>query len=80
LREKAEAAAQGWEHLRALLEENTRRAVAAIGTVSDEALKDEVEMPWGKQPLADIVAYPYWNMTYHQGQINYIASMLGCLK
>jgi hypothetical protein len=29
--------------------------------------------------LANIIAYPYWNMSYHEGQVNYIASMLGCL-
>ncbi len=29
--------------------------------------------------VAQIASYPYWNMCYHEGQINYIASMLGCL-
>ena len=30
--------------------------------------------------LAQVIAYPHWNMSYHEGQINYIASMLGLLK
>jgi hypothetical protein len=28
---------------------------------------------------AQMITYPHWNMTYHEGQINYIASILGCL-
>ena len=78
-REKAEAVAQGWEPLSALLKANTEKIIAAIREVPDDALGSEIAMPWGKQPLTEIVSYPYWNMTYHQGQINYIASMLGCL-
>jgi len=26
--------------------------------------------------LAEVVARPHWNMTYHEGQINYIAALL----
>ena len=77
---KAQAAAQNWEELEALLQENTRAVCGAIRAVPDEALQDPIEMPWRTQTLAEIIAYPYWNMTYHQGQINYIASMLGCLE
>jgi len=38
-----------------------------------------LRMKAGNQSLAEVMAYPYWNMSYHQGQINYIASLLGCL-
>ena len=76
LREKAAAAATEWEALHALLETNTQRVVVALSAVPDDALDVEVAMPWGAQTLAEIIAYPYWNMTYHQGQINYIASIL----
>jgi len=79
LREKSEASALSWEDLSALLEENTRLAVEIISALPDEELEVEIDLPWGKSSLAEILAYPYWNMTYHQGQINYIASMLGCL-
>src|SRR5438046_3053896 len=75
LRAKAEAAAQDWERLHALLQENTNRVVAVIRAVPDDALSVEIELPWGKSTLAEIISYPYWNMTYHLGQINYIASM-----
>ena len=60
----------------ALLHESAARAVATIQTVPAEDLNIEVPMPWGMFTLAQIMAYPYWNMSYHEGQINYIASML----
>ena len=65
--------------LRALLQANTARVIAALSTVDDAELEVEIPMPWGAQSLASILAYPYWNMSYHEGQINYIASMLGAL-
>ena len=63
----------------ALLRENTTRVVAAIPTVDAADLATEIPMPWGAQSLSSILSYPYWNMTYHEGQINYLASMLGVL-
>ena len=65
-----------WEALQALLRQNTSRGIASIQTVSAEDLKDEIAMPFGTFTLAQIISYPYWNMSYHEGQINYIASML----
>ena len=79
LAEKAEAAAQDWETLQARLQESAGRIATAVAAVPDEALADEIEIPWQTMTLAEVLAYPYWNMTYHQGQINYLASMLGCL-
>ncbi len=66
--------------LKTLLDANTYRVVAAICTVSDEDLQQEISMPWGPMKLMHIMEYPYWNAKYHEGQINFIASMLGCLK
>jgi len=63
----------------AKLKETLPLAVAAIRSLSDEDLKILVSMPWGPMTLGEILAYPHWNMSYHEGQINYIASMLGCL-
>jgi hypothetical protein len=65
--------------LLALLEENTVKLIEAIRAVPDDALDHEVKMPWGPMALTQIMAYPFWNMSYHEGQTNYIASMLGCL-
>jgi len=77
--EKEELAAQDIEQTKKQLQENSKRIVAAIQTLSPADLDIEIELPWTKQTLAECIAYPYWNMTYHQGQINYIASMLGSL-
>ncbi len=69
-----------WPKLKSLLDENTARVVAAIRTVPDADLQSEIAMPWGPMTLTQIMEYPYWNAKYHEGQINFIASMLGCLK
>ena len=77
-RMKAELA-KDWNAVKALLDVNTPKVIAAIQATSDEELGVQVQMPWGPMTLAQIISYPYWNMSYHEGQINYIASMLGCL-
>jgi hypothetical protein len=43
-------------------------------------LSIEFPSPWGSLSIEQTIAYPYWNMSYHLGQLNYIASMLGCLE
>jgi len=77
-REKAELA-RDWNAVKVLLNQNTAKAAEAIRAVPDEDLGIQIQMPWGLMPLSKIIAYPYWNMSYHEGQINYIASILGCL-
>lgn len=72
--------AQGWGEAHPLLQESIDKVVAAIATVSDAELAQEIESPFGTQTLAMFVTYSYWNMSYHQGQINYIASLLGNLS
>ncbi len=59
------------------LHENAEKVIAALNAVAEEDLNVEVPMPWGAMTLAGVMAYPFWNMSYHEGQINYIASMLG---
>ena len=80
MKDKAEAEALDWDALHAKLQENTKRLIAALQAVPDGDLQNPIQMPWRTQTLAEIMAYPYWNMSYHQGQINYIASLLGCLE
>jgi uncharacterized damage-inducible protein DinB len=65
-----------WDTLRAKLHENTALGIAALQTVPASELADTVEMPWATYTLAEIMAYPYWNMSYHEGQINAIAAQL----
>ncbi len=76
---KDELASKGWDTIKALLDENTKKAVATISALPNESLGQPVDMPWGPMTVSQIASYPYWNMCYHEGQINYIASMLGCL-
>lgn len=79
MKDKAEAEVLDWDALQAKLQENTKRVIAALQAVPEGDLQDPIQMPWSTQSLAEVMAYPYWNMSYHQGQINYIASLLGCL-
>ena len=60
-----------------LYRESLPVAYAAIGSVSDADLSVEVPMPWGMYTIADIIAYPFWNTSYHTGQIYYIAMSFG---
>ncbi len=78
-RDMAETEALPWDQLHARLLENTEKVAAAIRATPDDALPIEITMPWGVQTLGQILAYPNWNMAYHEGQINYIASLLGSL-
>jgi hypothetical protein len=77
LSQKAALANGDWEELRALLDKNTEKVVGVIRSVPTEDLDITVETPYGNGPLSGICAYPYWNMSYHLGQINYIATILG---
>ena len=78
--DKTALAALDSEALGARLQENTARVIEAIRAVPEGDFNTQLTMPWGSRPLDDIMAYCYWNMTYHLGQINYIASILGCLE
>lgn len=62
--------------LQELLEANTQRVAAVIQATPDEDMGVEIDTPYGIMTIAQSIAYPYWNMSYHEGQINYIASML----
>jgi hypothetical protein len=78
-KQKAELA-QDWNRVKAMLDENTAKAVATIRSIPDSDLAIEVQMPWGPMSVERMIAYPAWNMNYHEAQINYIASMMGLLK
>lgn len=79
-REKTDLIAQGWEQIQAQLQANTAKIAAAIRAVSDDDIDVVTAMPWGSMTVAQMMSFPHWNMTYHEGQINYIASILGCLE
>jgi uncharacterized damage-inducible protein DinB len=71
---------QDWREIRKQLSQATSRITAALQSVTDDDLKSEIKTPFGVLTLEQVVSYPYWNACYHEGQINYIASMRGCLK
>lgn len=77
---KAKVVAMGWPAIQGMLKENTAKAVAAASELSADDLTGSINMPWGPMTVEQIASYPFWNMCYHEGQINYIASMLGCLE
>ena len=62
---------------RALLTTNTARAIEGIRSVPGDEFSDAIPLPWGSITLQELIVFPYWNMTYHLGQIRYIASLPG---
>lgn len=80
LNRRKAALCEDWPALKALLDDNTAHVAEAIRALPDEELQREVPMPWGPMTMEQIIAYPYWNAKYHEGQVNFIASILGCLE
>jgi hypothetical protein len=76
---KAALVAEGPDAAIALLKENTPRAIATIRAFPSDSLDEEITLPFGTSKMSEVLAYPYWNMAYHEGQINYIASILNLL-
>jgi hypothetical protein len=72
---KAELIETG-DHMLEVFERNFAVLIAVLQSVSEDRLSEEIMLPWGPQTLAQIITYPLWNMSYHEGQINYI-SFLG---
>ncbi|WP_395090712.1 hypothetical protein [Armatimonas sp.] len=61
----------------ASLTSNTEGFAAALEGLSAEDAAIEVTMPWGATyTLAGLADVVYWNNTYHEGQINYISTLV----
>ncbi|MCX6360571.1 MAG: DinB family protein [Armatimonadetes bacterium] len=76
----AKAALATPEAARAALAASADTLQAAIETFPDEKLGETVTLPWGEgmvMTFGQIMLAPYWNMTYHQGQIAYIQTLYG---
>lgn len=58
------------------LAESARKLALAIETVPDESLDTEIELPWGKWKMSQLMGHPYWNMSYHEGQVNFISHLI----
>jgi hypothetical protein len=72
---KAELIETG-NHMETVFEQNLAVLIPALRNVDEDQLTEEIILPWGPQTLAQIITYPLWNMSYHEGQVNYI-SFLG---
>lgn len=62
--------------LKELVQTNVGLAVKTIEETQSSDLDKMHDMPWGPINTQDLIGYAYWNLSYHEGQINYIASML----
>ena len=49
----------------------------AIADFPADKLHDTIDLPWGNQSFLQVIAYSYWNLMYHYGQIAYIQTMYG---
>lgn len=56
---------------------NIKKYLEAVKNFPVEDLLKTLDLPWGKMTFLQCIAYPYWNMIYHWGQINYIQTMYG---
>jgi hypothetical protein len=59
------------------LRETAAALTEAILELPDEVMEREIETPWGPYPLYNGCFHAYWNMAYHEGQINYIQTLYG---
>lgn len=76
---KAETVEKGWAYIEPLLKENVQKVADAIRAFPTDALQNPIETSFGSMKMTQIIGYPFWNMVYHEGQINYIASILNTL-
>ncbi len=59
-----------------VLREATASLVEAIQTTTDANLTVEIKLHHETVPLAQLFLMPLWNMSYHEGQITYIETLL----
>jgi len=53
------------------------KLIAAMKAFPVDKLHDTIDLPWGTQTFLQVIAYGYWNLTYHWGQISYVQTMYG---
>lgn len=59
---------------------STGELCEAIANFPDDRLEEEITLPFGGSlhlSMADVLVIHYWNMVYHNGQVNYIQTLLG---
>ena len=69
------------DELGKLVIESAEKACQVMDSLSEADLDREVTMPWGASfPISTAILLPAGHMTYHDGQINYIQTLLGDAK
>lgn len=74
-RQKAHAALDTLDKACDALAKYTEALAAAIRALPDDHLELEVTLPGETSTVADDMLHSYWNMSYHEGQINYIRAL-----
>lgn len=70
--------ASGLDTLGQLVMESAKLVCDAIDAIAEADLEKPATMPWGASfPLFMAIFLPSQHMTYHDGQINYIQTLLG---
>jgi uncharacterized damage-inducible protein DinB len=76
--ERAKAELKTLDKIKAAGDETIARLCEQIEAIPDERLDEERAMPWGQtMTVADRLFICYWNLTYHDGQVNYLQMLLG---
>jgi hypothetical protein len=75
--EAVESECDSLSKLTTRLQQSAADLCEAIGSIPDNETGDEIETEWGPYTLADCCLHAYWNMVYHEGQINYIQTLYG---
>ena len=60
----------------AILKEGTEALIDAIERFPSRHLEETIVLPrTGELTFAELILQPLWNMSYHEGQINYILTL-----
>ena len=59
------------------LPKNAESLNTAIAAFPESDYEQTLEAPWGTWTYFQTISYPYWNLMWHTGQINYIQSLYG---
>ena len=60
----------------AKLREGADALASAVRASPEADLGNEIRLPWATVTLAQFFLMPLWNMSYHEGQITYIRTLL----
>lgn len=74
---QVEATDQDVTQVQQLLQEAAEELASAILSLPVSQLESQITAPFGTYSVAECCLLGYWNMVYHEGQINYIHTLYG---